>query len=33
MDADVLGVGARSSIRGYEIAGIGHGVHMILARP
>jgi hypothetical protein len=33
MDADVLGVGARSSIRSYEIAGISHGVHTIFAGP
>ena len=27
-DGGALGVGAGSTISGYEIAGIGHGVHM-----
>ena len=30
MDGGVLGLGAGSTISGYEIAGIGHGVHMRL---
>jgi hypothetical protein len=29
-DGSALGVGAGSTISGYEIAGIGHGVHMCL---